>query len=167
MPRGAEHETVLVLDGAAGRSNAPSVKMVVPRTPLGVPPEIPTIQIPPPTPPPTPEIQQPAQREGARDGDLLGAVGRELACRAGSYENLSEAQRARCLRAPWRGVELLQWRHRAEPRGRRSFEPFRAATARSTGSAAPMPAACRPNAPILVLGDVERAVPEPDLRQGN
>jgi len=35
-------------------------------------------------------------------GDILEALGREIACGAGPYENLSQAQREACKRQPWR-----------------------------------------------------------------
>jgi hypothetical protein len=38
--------------------------------------------------------------------DILGAVGRELACSAGSWEHLTSAERARCGVYPWRAVKL-------------------------------------------------------------
>jgi hypothetical protein len=46
------------------------------------------------TPPPPSTVQKP--------GDVLEAIGREIACGAGRYENLSEAQREACKRQPWR-----------------------------------------------------------------
>lgn len=39
-------------------------------------------------------------------GDILGAVGRELACSAGSWEHLTSAERTRCGIYPWRGAKL-------------------------------------------------------------
>jgi hypothetical protein len=39
-------------------------------------------------------------------GDVLGAVGRELACSAGSWEHLTMVERQRCGLYPWRGVKL-------------------------------------------------------------
>jgi hypothetical protein len=39
-------------------------------------------------------------------GDILGAVGRELACSAGSWEHLTMTERQRCGLYPWRGVKL-------------------------------------------------------------
>ena len=38
--------------------------------------------------------------------DVLGAVGRELACSAGSWEHLTMVERQRCGIYPWRGVKL-------------------------------------------------------------
>jgi hypothetical protein len=45
---------------------------------------------------------------GAGQGpvDVLGAVGRELACSAGSWEHLTTVERQRCGLYPWRGVKL-------------------------------------------------------------
>jgi hypothetical protein len=45
---------------------------------------------------------------GAGQGpvDVLGAVGRELACSAGSWEHLTMVERQRCGLYPWRGVKL-------------------------------------------------------------
>jgi hypothetical protein len=45
----------------------------------------------------TPHIETPSEDE---PGGLLG-VGRSLACLAGSFENLSARQQARCLNRPW------------------------------------------------------------------
>ena len=39
-------------------------------------------------------------------GDILGAVGRELACSAGSWEHLTGPERQRCGGMPWRGMRL-------------------------------------------------------------
>jgi hypothetical protein len=36
-----------------------------------------------------------------KSGDILQAIGREIACGAGSYENLSQTQREACKRQPW------------------------------------------------------------------
>jgi len=38
--------------------------------------------------------------------DVLGAVGRELACSAGSWEHLTMVERQRCGLYPWRGMRL-------------------------------------------------------------
>lgn len=44
--------------------------------------------------------------EGQGPVDVLGAVGRELACSAGSWEHLTMVERQRCGYYPWRGVKL-------------------------------------------------------------
>lgn len=63
----------------------------VPTTrPVNIPPTIPIITAPPP-----PSTTQ-------KPGDVMQAIGRELACGAGSYENLSQVQREACRRQPWR-----------------------------------------------------------------
>lgn len=60
-----------------------------------------------PKPPPVLEEKKPIQ-PGAGQGpvDVLGAVGRELACSAGSWEHLTVVERQRCGIYPWRGVKL-------------------------------------------------------------
>jgi hypothetical protein len=59
-----------------------------------------------PKPPPIEIV--PEKEPGAGQGpvDVLGAVGRELACSAGSWEHLTMAERQRCGLYPWRGVKL-------------------------------------------------------------
>jgi len=59
-------------------------------------------------PKPPPIEVAPEKEPGAGQGpvDVLGAVGRELACSAGSWEHLTSAERARCGLYPWRGVKL-------------------------------------------------------------
>ncbi|HTC83169.1 MAG TPA: hypothetical protein VK683_02400 [Rhizomicrobium sp.] len=59
--------------------------------------------------PKPPPIQEPNENQpGANQGpvDVLGAVGRELACSAGSWEHLTMVERQRCGIYPWRGVKL-------------------------------------------------------------
>lgn len=56
-------------------------------------------------PPPVIPEEQPRSGEGTPT-DILGAVGRELACSAGSWEHLTSVERARCGLYPWRGVKL-------------------------------------------------------------
>jgi len=103
---GGEHETILDLTGSRD-SNQPEVKMVVPQAPVGVPPEI--LQAPVPVIPPPEEPVVPQQQQGGgsqEKGDILGAIGREVACSAGHFENLNNPQRARCERAPFQGIQL-------------------------------------------------------------
>jgi len=47
-------------------------------------------------PPPRPQTQPQTQ------GDVMQAIGKELACGAGPYEHLTQAQREACRRQPWR-----------------------------------------------------------------
>jgi len=105
VPHGSSREmTTLDLRGATDNSPAPDVRMTVPEAPAGVPPELvidPLI-----LPRTTPETDSPRAEGGISDGDLLGAVGRDVACIAGNYENLTPAQRARCARIPWMGAKL-------------------------------------------------------------
>jgi hypothetical protein len=46
-------------------------------------------------PPPRPQTQPQTQ------GDVMQAIGKELACGAGPYEHLTQAQREACRRQPW------------------------------------------------------------------
>ena len=117
---GASTEVTLNLRGASDNSPAPDVRMTVPQAPTGVPPEvvIDPIIIP-------PTIQQPAQPRapgrGISDGDLLGALGRDVACSAGHYENLTTAERSLCGHIPWAGARLPNGAivlRDAEPRNR-------------------------------------------------
>jgi len=59
-------------------------------------------------PKPPPIIQEKENPPGAGQGpvDVLGAVGRELACSAGSWEHLTMVERQRCGVYPWKGVKL-------------------------------------------------------------
>jgi len=59
-------------------------------------------------PKPPPIEVAPEKEPGAGQGpvDVLGAVGRELACSAGSWEHLTMVERQRCGLYPWRGVKL-------------------------------------------------------------
>ena len=96
-------EVVFTLPGIADRGPAPEVPLTVPESPSGVPPEVMVL----------PEVIQrpdaitpPRTQGGISDNDLLGAIGRDVACIAGNYENLTPAQRARCGRIPWAGARL-------------------------------------------------------------
>jgi hypothetical protein len=62
----------------------------------------PTLIVPP---PPIFRPDKPVQGEGPPT-DILGAVGRDLACSAGSWEHLTSVERARCGLYPWRGAKL-------------------------------------------------------------
>jgi len=104
--RSGSSSTVTTLDlrGATDRLPAPEVRMAVPEAPAGVPPEVfidPLV-----VPRTLPDVIHPRAEAGISDGDLLGAVGRDVACIAGNYENLTPAQRSRCARIPWLGAKL-------------------------------------------------------------
>lgn len=92
-------ETILLLPSFHGE-NAPEMHMLRPAAPTGAPPEIITspITLPKPPPPPPENAQKPPA-----PGDVLKAVGQELSCGAGSFENLTQAERSRCLHQPWHG----------------------------------------------------------------
>jgi hypothetical protein len=90
-------ETILFLPAVTG-NNAPKVRIVRPESPSEAPPEIATAPITIPRPPPVE-----SQPQSATPGDILGSVGRALACGAGSYENLNSGERANCRREPWNG----------------------------------------------------------------
>jgi hypothetical protein len=88
-------------------NNQPDRKPINPQPLVIAPPRIESAPIVIPKPPP---IQPDQQHEKAGTPgpptDILGAVGRELACSAGSWEHLSSAERARCGLYPWRAVKL-------------------------------------------------------------
>lgn len=59
-----------------------------------------------PKPPPIEIVPEKEPGAGQAPVDVLGAVGRELACSAGSWEHLTMVERQRCGLYPWRGVKL-------------------------------------------------------------
>lgn len=59
-----------------------------------------------PKPPPIEIAPEKEPGAGQAPVDVLGAVGRELACSAGSWEHLTMVERQRCGLYPWRGVKL-------------------------------------------------------------
>ena len=75
------------LQPETARPALPPVTLPVER-PVNIPP---TIVI---TPPPQPAAPP-------KPGDVMQAIGRELACGAGPYEHLSQAEREACKRQPW------------------------------------------------------------------
>jgi hypothetical protein len=101
---GSSTEITLQLPGAVN-SNRDREPMPEQQTPNGVPPEVVTrpIVVPP---PPNVTIEEPKAPPAISDGDLLGAIGRDVACKAGNYENLTTAERGRCPRIPWEGARL-------------------------------------------------------------
>lgn len=95
-------ETILTLP-LPGNNNQQQ-RPVNPQLLTNAPPRILSAPIHIPKPPP---VHVEEEKPGtAAPGDLLGAVGRELACSAGSWEHLSSAERQRCGFYPWRGVKL-------------------------------------------------------------
>ncbi|HEX3754422.1 MAG TPA: hypothetical protein VHV26_05040 [Rhizomicrobium sp.] len=95
-------ETILLLPSLNGK-NAPEMHMLRPAAPSGVPPEIITSPITLPKPPPLPPEVLPKPPAA---GDVLKAVGEALSCGAGSFENLTQAERNRCHHEPWHGGKL-------------------------------------------------------------
>jgi hypothetical protein len=100
-------ETILTLPLAG--NNQPKEKPVNPQILSNAPERILSAPITVPKPPPIkPEVQQPAPGTSNAPVDILGAVGRELACSAGSWEHLTSIERERCGARtgsyPWRGA---------------------------------------------------------------
>jgi hypothetical protein len=95
-------ETILMFPARGSDPNAPPLRTVDPDVQTAAPPFFATapITIPKPIVPPDSEGQT------ATPGDILGAVGRELACSAGSWEHLSKAERTACGGIPWRGMRM-------------------------------------------------------------
>jgi hypothetical protein len=97
-------ETILTLRPLAG-NNRPEREPVNPQILTNAPPRVLSAPITVPKPPPIkPEVEQPNRGDSAAPTDILGAVGRELACSAGSW-------RARCGYGrsggyPWKGMKL-------------------------------------------------------------
>jgi hypothetical protein len=88
-------------------NNLPEQKPINPQPVVIAPPRFESSPIRIPKPPPI----QPDQRQDkfgtpGPPTDILGAVGRELACSAGSWEHLTSAERARCGLYPWRAIKL-------------------------------------------------------------
>lgn len=52
-------------------------------------------------PPATITLPPPPPAETQKPGDIMEAIGRDIACGAGSYEKLSQTQREACKRHPW------------------------------------------------------------------
>ena len=75
--------------------NAPPIRLIRPEVPTATPPVITTapVIVAPPTNPDQVMPQTPA--------DILKAIGEALSCGAENFENLTQAERARCKREPW------------------------------------------------------------------
>lgn len=103
-------ETILLLPLAG--NNRPDRDETNPQVLTDAPPRILSAPITMPKPPPVkPEVETKAPGESTAPTDILGAVGRELACSAGSWEHLTSAERARCGYGrsggyPWKGTRL-------------------------------------------------------------
>ncbi|MES2256392.1 MAG: hypothetical protein V4559_15300 [Pseudomonadota bacterium] len=89
-----QHEIILDLTRLP-RGAAPPIQMIQPTVPHANEPKIttaPVIVIP----PPNPDLAMPQT-----PADILKAIGEALSCGAENYENLTQAERARCKREPW------------------------------------------------------------------
>lgn len=87
-------------------NNLPERRPINPQPQVTAPPRIESAPILIPKPPPVLPQQQEKSGTAGPPSDILGAVGRELACSAGSWEHLTSAERARCGYYPWRAVKL-------------------------------------------------------------
>lgn len=87
-------------------NNLPERRPINPQPQVIAPPRIESAPIVIPKPPPVLPQQQEKPGAPGAPSDILGAVGRELACSAGSWEHLTSAERARCGYYPWRAVKL-------------------------------------------------------------
>jgi len=90
ITRNAPKEVLLLLPPLQPKTSRPALPpatLPVER-PVNIPP---TIAI---TPPPPPAA-------APKPGDVMQAIGKELACGAGPYEHLTQAEREACKRQPW------------------------------------------------------------------
>ena len=97
--RRTDMETILLLPSLDGR-NSPQVHMLQPKSESPAPPEIVTAPITLPKPPPPPQNAE----KPLTPGDVLRAVGEDLSCQAGSFENLTQNERNHCRHEPWRAA---------------------------------------------------------------
>ena len=67
-----------------------------------------TVAAPPVVIPVIPPIVQPEREHAPSPGDILGMVGRELACSPGSWEHLTTKEREVCGGAPWKAYRTPQ-----------------------------------------------------------
>jgi hypothetical protein len=99
-PHGNSLETTIDLRGTQ-HTDAPVMAPIArPNAPEAAPP---LVIIPP---PPEFQVEKPREDAGTPDGDVLGAVGRDVACAATNFEYLNASQRARCQRVPWQAGKL-------------------------------------------------------------
>jgi hypothetical protein len=98
-------ETILILPMAG--NNQRERETINPQPLVNTAPRMiaPPINVPKPPPIIVPKENQPGANNQA-PVDVLGAVGRELACSAGSWEHLTMVERQHCGYYPWRGVKL-------------------------------------------------------------
>jgi hypothetical protein len=97
-------ETILTL--TIPGNNQPPQRPINPEVLTDAPPRVLSAPITVPKPPPIVMPKQQTEGTTGQPGDVLGAVGRELACSAGSWEHLTSTERARCGLYPWRGMKL-------------------------------------------------------------
>jgi len=95
-------ETILMLPSPG--NNAPPLHTVNPVLPNRAPRAILSAPLTLPKPPPVAPRDQ--TNQPVAPGDVLGAVGRELACSAGSWEHLTQTERERCGGQPWQAMRL-------------------------------------------------------------
>ena len=114
-------ETILTLPLAG--NNMPRKDVNNPQIETQAPPRIMSAPITLPKPPPVKPLEKPPAEgeENAPPTNILGAVGRELACSAGSWEHLTSAERERCGYGrsggyPWKGARLPNGAIVMEPR---------------------------------------------------
>ena len=96
-------ETLMMFPAIGNNPNAPPLRTVNPDVQDEAMPLITTAPITIPKPEVTPDSEG---RQTVTPGDILAAVGRELACSAGSWEHLSKGERQACGGIPWRGLKL-------------------------------------------------------------
>jgi len=97
-------ETILTLT-LPGNNRPPPERPINPEILTNAPPRMLAAPIVVPKPPPI-HTEDENRNATGQPGDILGAVGRALACDAGSWEHLTSAERERCGLYPWRGMKL-------------------------------------------------------------
>ncbi len=97
-------ETILTLPLPG--NNQPREEPTNPQILTNAPPRLNTAPITIPKPPIVKPQDLPNSNNPPTQGDVLGAVGRSLACSAGSWEHLTTAERTRCGLYPWRAAKL-------------------------------------------------------------
>ncbi len=95
-------ETLMMFPALGNNPNAPPLRTVNPDVQTEAMPLITTAPIT----VPKPEVVPDSEGHAATPGDILAAVGRELACSAGTWEHLTRGERQACGGIPWRGLKL-------------------------------------------------------------